>query len=407
MTMENSILHNNLRTKYRRPKEFPTKVAVVDTETTGLYKTDRIVELAIVILDSATGEIVDEFETLMNPGRDIGPTRVHGITPSMVAAAPLFEEIEHEVAERLNGYILSAHNLAFDQRMLTSEFNRTGTIFEPGKGLCTLQLSKMRLDLACQAYGIPLKSAHRALDDARAATHLLKISLESGPRNLISSTCEPAIVSLSPLCQSAQSVALTRDSLSSQAIELVRLQKAHRLDIVCNDPTVIPYLDLLGLALEDLVLTEQEISELNAEAIRLGLNSNQITLAHELAYGLLMTDIAVGNLPTEKQLMKVLALRLGIDEENICATHLNSTSEEMIPAVCFTGDIFIKGQFFERAKLEQLAIAAGWNLEHSVTRKRCTLLVGDRNSHSSKMEQALRFGIEIASGDQFAALIGL
>ena len=54
-------------------------VAVIDVETTGLSpRTDRIVEVGVVLLDSR-GDVEAEFETLVNPGRDVGPTGLHGI----------------------------------------------------------------------------------------------------------------------------------------------------------------------------------------------------------------------------------------------------------------------------------------------------------------------------------------
>ena len=43
------------------------KLVVVDCETTGLGKQDRIVELAAVTVDPSTGVISDEYDTLINP----------------------------------------------------------------------------------------------------------------------------------------------------------------------------------------------------------------------------------------------------------------------------------------------------------------------------------------------------
>ena len=63
---------------------------MVDVETTGLYpSTDRIVEVAVVHLD-ANAEITGQFCTLINPGRDVGPTQYHGITATDVHNAPTF-----------------------------------------------------------------------------------------------------------------------------------------------------------------------------------------------------------------------------------------------------------------------------------------------------------------------------
>jgi hypothetical protein len=64
--------------------------AVVDVETTGLYlSTDRVIEVGIVHLD-ANAEIIGQFCTLINPGRDVGPTSLHGIAAADVYDAPTF-----------------------------------------------------------------------------------------------------------------------------------------------------------------------------------------------------------------------------------------------------------------------------------------------------------------------------
>lgn len=67
---------------------------VVDVETTGLVpeRADRIVELAVTYV-SHDGQVQDHWSTLVNPQRDVGPTRIHGITPSDVLKAPTFQEL--------------------------------------------------------------------------------------------------------------------------------------------------------------------------------------------------------------------------------------------------------------------------------------------------------------------------
>jgi hypothetical protein len=52
---------------------FGDRFVVVDVETTGVLNSDRIVEVAAVTL-SPNGQVVDEWDTLVNPGRDVGPT---------------------------------------------------------------------------------------------------------------------------------------------------------------------------------------------------------------------------------------------------------------------------------------------------------------------------------------------
>jgi exonuclease len=68
--------------------------AVVDVETTGLFpgRHDRVVEIGVVLADRE-GRQVDEWGTLVNPARDLGPQHIHGIRSSDVLCAPSFAEI--------------------------------------------------------------------------------------------------------------------------------------------------------------------------------------------------------------------------------------------------------------------------------------------------------------------------
>ncbi|MFC3453818.1 3'-5' exonuclease [Amycolatopsis speibonae] len=70
--------------------------AVVDTETTGILPGfhHRVAEIAVIHVNLA-GEITDEWATLVNPDRDLGPQAIHGIRAAEVhgeeisAAPPL------------------------------------------------------------------------------------------------------------------------------------------------------------------------------------------------------------------------------------------------------------------------------------------------------------------------------
>ena len=58
-----------------------TGYTVVDLETTGLFpqKHDSILEIGLISI-SDTGEVEAEWSTPINPGRDVRPTHIHGIT---------------------------------------------------------------------------------------------------------------------------------------------------------------------------------------------------------------------------------------------------------------------------------------------------------------------------------------
>ncbi len=67
-------------------------IVVLDTETTGAYTSNLVVEIALVTLD-LDGQVIDEFDMLLDPQRDVGPTWTHGITPSILTGSPTFDEV--------------------------------------------------------------------------------------------------------------------------------------------------------------------------------------------------------------------------------------------------------------------------------------------------------------------------
>lgn len=142
------------------------RFAVVDTETTGVYSSDRVVEVAVVTL-ALDGEVIDTFDTLVNPCRDVSASHVHGITASMVADAPTFEEIAGDVAVRLHGACLVGHNIPFDRRMLAGEFTRLGDELAAPRPIDTYVASGCRLADACARHRIDLAGAHRAWTPGR------------------------------------------------------------------------------------------------------------------------------------------------------------------------------------------------------------------------------------------------
>ena len=72
--------------------------AIVDIETTGGYATGNgITEIAIYIHDGK--QIVEHFETLINPKQDIPSfiTSLTGISNEMVKDAPIFEDVAAKI----------------------------------------------------------------------------------------------------------------------------------------------------------------------------------------------------------------------------------------------------------------------------------------------------------------------
>lgn len=376
------------------------RLAVIDIETTGLYSTDRVVEIAVVTLDR-NGLVLDEFETLTNPLRDPGPTWLHGLTPSVLRGAPLFEDIAQHVAALLHGAVVAAHNLPFDRRLLGYEFDRAGIEVDWGHGIDTLSaVGGCKLDTACADYGINLSGAHRALHDARATAQLL-LRVADAFEN-----CRPAAAY--PVSGEVPRT-LTRDGFTSSEIErpyLVRLA-----DSLHSPPDIAPYLNLLDYAMADLRFENHERRELEQLARDLGLSETTRTRAHRnFLEGLIHAAVKDGVVTDEEfdQLCRVAAL-LELDDAIVCARtnpfRAVADSIELHSGlrVCFTGSAqWPNGETVERRDLE--ALARRHNLEPvtSVTKTGCDLLVAaDPASMSRKARDAHRFGIPIASVADF------
>jgi len=160
------------------------RIVAFDTETTGLnpFDGDKIVEFAGVVLQvNADLEVTgtEHHSFLLNPGIPIPreSTRITGISDEDVAGKPPFSKHAAEIRALLEGAILIAHNLMFDQAFLRLAFKECDMWWPPTVAeVDTLRLSQRRLDhlkqhrlgLVAEALDIPMDSAHRAAHDAEA-----------------------------------------------------------------------------------------------------------------------------------------------------------------------------------------------------------------------------------------------
>ncbi|MGW2783505.1 DEDDh family exonuclease [Streptomyces populi] len=172
------------------PATYPRGYAVVDVETTGLARDDRIISAAVYRLD-ARGEVEDHWYTMVNPERDPGPVWIHGLTSEMLEGAPLFGEVAEEFAARLDGRVLVAHNAVFDWSMIAREYARAGREAPVRRRLCTIALSKElglplpnhKLESLAAHFGVVQQRAHHALDDARVLAEAFRPSLWAAARD--------------------------------------------------------------------------------------------------------------------------------------------------------------------------------------------------------------------------------
>ena len=154
---------------------------VVDVETTGGNPSwNRVTEIGAVRVRG--GEVIEEWSSLVNPGRSIPRKIVEltGITDEMVANAPAFDEIADDFLDFVGDAVFVGHRVKFDYGFLRAECERAGRELRRPT-LCTVVsmrrhfpgLPSYGLASLCEHFGVSLRNHHRALDDARATAELL------------------------------------------------------------------------------------------------------------------------------------------------------------------------------------------------------------------------------------------
>ncbi len=152
-------------------KDFVT----IDFETANNEPTS-VCSVGIVIVRDC--QIVDSFYSLIKPEPEYYNYRcsmVHGLTEEDTCNAPVFPEVWEQIAQKIEGFPLVAHNKAFDENCLKAVF-RCYQMDYPGYEFhCTLIKSRRvwlcghhNLDIIAERCGYNLKNHHHALADAEA-----------------------------------------------------------------------------------------------------------------------------------------------------------------------------------------------------------------------------------------------
>jgi DNA polymerase III epsilon subunit family exonuclease len=171
---------------------------VFDLETTGLSATrNRICEIGAVRVSGL--ELVDSFQSLVNPGRALPEqvARLTGLRDPDLRRAPSARSVLRLFLRFAADDLLVAHNARFDQRFLEAQLISVHgrRLSEPP--LCTAALARRllegrirRVGLASLAhfFGVPTAPCHRALPDAEATAqvlvHLIGLAQELGARRV-------------------------------------------------------------------------------------------------------------------------------------------------------------------------------------------------------------------------------
>jgi DNA polymerase-3 subunit epsilon len=162
-----------------------TTFCVVDLETTGGSAQGGSMITEIGAVKVRGGEVLGEFQTLVNPHTAIPPfiAVLTGITTSMVAGAPPIESALPAFLEFAQGCVLVAHNAPFDVGFLRHFAEQQQRPWPSFEVLDTAKLARRvitrddapncKLSSLAVAFGSTTTPNHRALSDARATVDVL------------------------------------------------------------------------------------------------------------------------------------------------------------------------------------------------------------------------------------------
>jgi DNA polymerase-3 subunit epsilon len=409
-------------------------IAVIDVETTGLnpYRHDRVVEIAAVLLLPGQG-LSAEFTTLINPERDIGPTRIHGITATDVVSAPRFSDIAAHLAEFIGGIpFLAGHNVRFDMSFLQSEYRRIGVEMPHYSTIDTMSFFGRRtLSACCSEFGIIYDGqAHAALHDARATARLLeKVLIE---QRAIMANGVQNTPPIWPSIHFSNAHLHPRGCRSENKCSLPSFIQclAERLPASCSQHTMYEgerdYQALLWRVLEDGRIDVSEGESLVEIAMNWGLSYSRIHDIHK-DYLVQLISAALSDRTiseVERNEIDSVGQALGFGkmsdaqiEEFLQTNHLNlptcsnTTSGECLKAktVCFTGDSMcsVGGSPISRVLAERLAAEQGLRIASTVTKSLDMLVLTDPNSQSGKAKKARQYGIRIIHEPVFWRMLGI
>lgn len=395
--------------------------AVVDVETTGLFPgSHRVAEIAIVHVDPE-GNVTDRWETLVNPQRDLGPQRIHGIRAEEILEAPTFADIAPSVVQRLKGRVMVAHNLQFDYRFVSHELSLAGHNLPLGveQCLCTMRLASQylpgvgrSLKDCCDSFGIEIAQAHCAGDDAWATAHVLGsyMKMDRKGQHWYQHLDFGYFANWPEVLPRPARVALRKKSSAGPVHFLDRI--VQRLPEIAGPEEHQSYLALLDRAVLDRHLSATEHTALATLATERGIGSDTLRRLNRSYLEALITQAWADGVVTEAEeadLLKVAALlklapaivKDGVKQPPALKAR-DDSAQEIVPASAAAlspGDLIVlTGEMSSpRAELDTRIRDAGYLLHPGVTKKVKLLVAADPDSLSGKARKARDYGIPVVS----------
>jgi len=403
--------------------------AVLDLETTGLFpeKHDRIIEVAIITLDS-NGEIIDNYETLVNPDRDLGPTHIHKISAGMVYEAPKFKDIAGDIMRYIAGKHLIGHNITYDYRFLRHEYQRLNIDIPHPQMSCTINLSRKaqpdlpcrKLEALCSYFDIPLENKHSAYSDCQATALLFQTLLRKQGLEIVQDNSNNYQSSWPTLpvsnIQYKRTHYETRENNNYISSLVDRLPNSS-----FSEPDTLEYLNLLDDILADRRITQQESEALyNFAAIKDLSKQAVVDLHNTYLTNIIKVALLDGTITdTEMNDIRLVASILNICQVNldkiINLSKINSTGREPTrkdyrgKSVCFTGTLNtkIKERSLTREEAHAIALEHGLAIKNGVSKDLDFLVAADPDTMSGKAKKARQYNVTIMAEQAFWNMLGV
>lgn len=403
--------------------------AVLDFETTGFSRHDRVIEIGVVLLD-ANCRVERTWQTLVQPNRGFDNSDVHGITPTNLVGAPTFEHVARRFAEVLNGRVIVAHNASFEYNFLTNEFGRLGIELADGNWLLdTMVLARqfmpgqpVSLKNVLSIIGIENRAAHTALADAEATAAVLQRFVQARPD--IVDYAEPLYFVPAQLAQlrisdvpllernnvratgdvaaagTAADSTATGTAADQQTSEKQWLQELAQHVPRTGDEASDKYIGFLVQAMVDGRLDMRELSKLHGIAAEHGLSADDVNMLHEQYLQQLIVQAWADSVVTEQERRWLISIagELNIERNRVEDLVTSARKLELRPGdrVTFTGAMATPREVWE-ARARAAGLDVGGVIKASVV-----LVASDVNTQSGKAKKARALGIPIVDEVTFA-----
>jgi DNA polymerase-3 subunit epsilon len=382
-----------------------SEVVIFDTETTGLGSTHRIVEIAGIIWDYESDSVVGEFETLVNPERNIpaDSTKFHGLTSRSVSSAPTFAEIGPWLANIFHRRTVVCHNANFDLAKVNKEFSLAGIDFALVQASCTMMITGKSLADASADIDYEIEGAHTAIGDARATLAVLR-SLDY--RRLINGAGRTE--HFAPNIEIPQHTTLSRFQAGLEPnFQLERYSRKLEFEGLAAEKYYLAFLDEV---LEDMVVTPEELNELSSLAATLGLSQDDCDELNMVYLSNLETAVLRDGIVTKEEL-EIIEKFAGLLRVTTSLVETATESQLALKEgalISATGNAIIDGQVLSKEDLAVTVEERGFKFVYDFAKKDglALLLADDASSQSGKTTKARKWGIPVMSIDEFLALDG-